>query len=125
LRIHLTITDSSAPWTLTAEAFQRELASYRPDARTHAGYQQRGGDYLEFDLDFDGERREGTYWPGQQLVLNDYPIEEWAPVITWFLGLLPGAAAQCFLDTVPVPQELPRGVTAADVAQILTALDAS
>ena len=125
MRIHVAITDNSPPWDLTAEEFRRRLVSFRPDARTNAGYQQHDGDYLEFDLDFGGERHDGNYWPGEQLVLYDYPFEEWAPVISWFLGLLPGdASAQCFLDAVPIPRDLPRDSTAAHIAEILTALDA-
>jgi hypothetical protein len=125
LRIHVAIADDSAPWDLTIGEFRQRLLAYRQDARTWARSIPRRGEYLDFDLDFGGERRNGAYYPGQQLGLWDGPISDWAPVIVWFLGLLPeGAGAQCLLEAVPIPQPLPRTATAEDVTQILTELDA-
>jgi hypothetical protein len=125
LRVHVTVTDDSAPWDLTIEGFRQRLTARRPDARTSALSTPIGGEHLTFDLDFGGERRDGSYHPGQQLTLWDGPISDWSPVIVWFLSLLPeGALAQCFLDAVAIPQELPRSSSAEDVTRILTQLDA-
>lgn len=76
MRIHVYIADDSAPWNLTREEFQRQFSDYRPDARATAGYQERGGEYLEFDLDSSADGREGTYWPGLQLVLHGGRIQD-------------------------------------------------
>jgi hypothetical protein len=125
LRIHVTIAEGSAPWDLAIEGFRQRLIAYRPDARTSAHSIPAFGESLSFDLDFGGTRKDGNYWPGSQLIMYDYPISDWSPVIVWFLGLLPeGSLAQCFLEAVPFPQPLPRTVVAQDVTRILTELDA-
>jgi hypothetical protein len=125
LRIHVTIASGSAPWNLTIEAFQRHLAAYRPDARSEVLSQAIGGEHLSFYLGSDAGQHDGAYFPGQQLILWDGPVDYWAGLIVWFLGLLPpGAATECFLEAVAIPQELPRTATAADVTGILTDLDA-
>lgn len=125
MRIHVVVAENSAPWDLTLDSFRMRLGAYRPDARTDVRT-QGGSQYLFFDLDFDGERYEGGYFPDQQLILWDASIEAWAPVIVWFLNLLPhGANADCFLESVAIPQEVPRNATVEEVTRILTTLDAS
>lgn len=132
MRIHVAIADDSAPWDLAIDGFRQQLLTYRPDAhswtarpRGRSARRQTHGGYLDFDLDFGGERRNGAYYPGEQLTLWDGPFSDWAPVIVWFLGLLPaGALACCLLEAVPIPQPLPRSSSAEDVTRILTELDA-
>lgn len=127
MRIHVTLAQNSAPWDLTMELFAGYLGEYRADARSFARTQGTG-EYLSFDLDLgsDGVRCEGGYFPQQQLILDDGTIEGWAPIIEWFLGLLPfDAAADIFLESAAVPRELPRNATSPDIARILTALEAS
>jgi hypothetical protein len=121
LRIHVTFAENSAPWELSMELFVESLARYRADARP-AVRTQGTGEYAAFDLDLGGEPCHGGYFPDQQLILDGGSIRVWAPVIEWFLGLLPfDARADTFLEPATVPRDLPRTATAADIARILAA----
>lgn len=127
MRIHVTTTDTGAPWDLSLEHFADRLASERPGAlitldRDNAQPQVR------FELTFGDQSAEGIYFTGkwQQLICWDATIEDWAAVIEWFLSLLSlEADADIFLESVAIPQELPRLAAAADIARILTDLDNS
>jgi len=107
------------------ELFAESLARYRTDARPSVRTQGTG-EYVSFDLVLDGARRDGGYFPEQQFILEDGPIDAWAPVIEWFLSLLPfDAGADIFVESAAAPRQLPRNATAADIARILTALAAA
>ena len=125
MRIHVTIAETGAPWDLSLERFAEQLSAFRPDALVAVEPGHRRPQVL-FELTLGGQQAEGTYYIGQwqQLVCSDATIDDWAPVIEWFLGLLPGGAAvETFLDVVAIPRQLPRSATAADIARILTDLD--
>jgi hypothetical protein len=125
MRIHVAVAENSAPWGLPMDLFADQLAEFRADARS-AVRTQGSGEYVSFDLVVDGRRRDGGFFPDQQLILEDGPAEAWAPVIEWFLGLLPfDAGIDLYLETVATPRELPRNATVADIVRILTALDDS
>lgn len=127
MRIHVTITETGAPWDLPLERFAEQLAAYRPDALFTVD-PENSYPQVSFELTLSAQQAEGTYFIGrwQQLVCSDASIEDWAPVIEWFLGILPaGAAVEIFLDAVAIPQQLPRSAGAADVSRILTDLDNS
>lgn len=127
MRIHVTTADTGAPWDLPLDRFADKLAAFRPGTaiaidpgNTHP--------QVRFELAFGDEQAEGIYFAGerQQLACWDATIEDWAPVIEWFLSLLPlESDANIFLESVAIPQELPRLARAADIAQILNDLDDS
>ena len=134
MRIHVTTAEGGAAWSLSLARFAEELAAYRPDALISVDADKRNQQVrFELTLRDDGadghdgaddllHRAEGIYFIGdwQQLVCWDGSIDGWAPVIVWFLGLLPpGAEANIFLEAVAVPRRLARSATAADVARML------
>lgn len=127
MRIHVTIADLEAPWDLSLERFAERLTADWPD--TTARVEQ--DDKADFWWTRGDEDAEGVYYIGrwQQLVCRegrDATIEDWAPLIEWFLGLLPdGAGVEIFLDAVAIPQPLPRSSTAGDIARILNDLNNS
>lgn len=129
MRIHVIIAESGVPWDLSLEQFAVKLAGYRPDALIAVNPDASNLEpHVSFEMAVGGQQAEGVYFTGkwQQLTCWDAGIEDWAPVIEWFLGLLPpDAEAQTFLDAVAVPQDLPRLATAPDIARILTDLDNS
>lgn len=127
MRIHVFIDDSGAPWDLSLERFAEQLTAYRPDAVVEVDSDD-SDPQVRFWLTLDGQDVDGIYHAGrrQQLICWDATIDDWAPLIEWFLGLLPGGAGvQTFLEAVAIPQPLPRSSTAADIARILTDLDNS
>lgn len=127
MRIHVTIADTGAPWNLPLERFAEQLSMHRPDALV-AVEPDDPDPQVRFELTLGEQQAEGTYYIGQwqQLVCWDVTIDAWAPIIEWFLGLLPdGAAAETFLEAVARPQQLPQRAAAADIARILTDLDNS
>jgi hypothetical protein len=127
MRIHVTIVKTGAPWNLTLKQFVQQLAEHRPDALI-AVDAENAQPQVRFGLRLGGEQAEGIYCTGdwQQLICWDATIDDWAPIIEWFLGLLPlEAEADIFLEAVAVPQRLPRLARAADIARILTTLDDS
>ncbi|HEY3866837.1 MAG TPA: hypothetical protein VGM10_00725 [Actinocrinis sp.] len=129
MRIHVIIAETGAPWDLSLEQFAAKLAVYRTDALIAVNPDSPGlNAHVSFEMTLGGQEAEGTYFTGrwQQLICSETTIEDWAPVIEWFLGLLPPASdAQIFLEAVAIPQDLPRPTTAADIARILTDLDNS
>lgn len=127
MRIHVITADTGAPWNLPLERFAEQLAAHWPDALVAVDPGNRRPQ-VRFELTLGGQQAEGIYYTGQwqQLICWDATIDDWAPVIEWFLGLLPdGAAAETFLEAVARPQQLPRPAAAADIARILTDLDNS
>lgn len=127
MRIHVTVADSGAPWNLPLEHFAEQLTAHRPDALI-ALEAEAPGPRAEFELVLGEDKALGIYFTGefQHLTCWDATIEDWAPIIEWFLSLLPlESDASIFLEAVPIPQELPRLAAAADIARILTDLDAS
>lgn len=127
MRIHVTIAETGAPWNLSLEQFARQLADYRPDAAVVVDPDNRDPQ-VRFEMALGNENVNGIYFTGawQQLACWDATIDDWAPVIEWFLGLLPPAAdANVFLEAVASPQRLPRLARATDIARILTELDES
>jgi hypothetical protein len=117
----VTFAEHSAPWDLPMELFTENLARYRADAHC-AVLTQGTGEYVSFDLDLGGERCHGGYFPGQQLIVDGGSVEDWAPVIEWFLGLLPfDARADIFPESATAPRSLPRTATAADIVRLLGA----
>lgn len=127
MRIHVTTAESGAPWNLSLERFAEQLAAHRPDALI-ALEPDNAQPQVRFELTMGETQVEGAFFTGewQQLICWDATIEEWAPVIEWFLSLLPlEADADIFLEAVAIPQQLPRLATAADIAHILTDLDSS
>jgi hypothetical protein len=144
VRIHVIPADTGPAWGLTAQRFRQALARHRPDVPCGIEHDDAGaGTRAGFEVDFGEWTAEGLYYAGsvdgltrpgdrggrsdlQQLVCWDAGIEKWAPLIEWFLGLLPeDAAVEAFLDAAAVPRHLPRSATAADIARILTELDQS
>ena len=127
MRIHVTTTETGAPWNLPLEQFAQQFVEHRPDALI-AVDAENAQPQVRFELTFGEEQAEGIYFIGewQQLICRDGTIDDWAQIIEWFLGLLPlEADADIFLEAVAVPQQLPRLARAADIARILTELDDS
>lgn len=137
MRIHVFIDESGAPWDLSLERFAERLTTDWPNAEAAVNTDDSDS-YVDFwpafggeSPTFGGEDAEGTYFAGRrpQLVCDVgriAGIDDWAPLIEWFLGLLPdGAAVQTFLDDVAIPQPLPLSSTAADIARILNDLNNS
>lgn len=127
MRIHVTIAETGTPWNLSLEQFAQHLTAHRPDALI-AVDPDNAQPQTRFELTLGDEQAEGSYFTGdwQQLICWDATIDDWAPIIEWFLTLLPlEADANIFLEAVATPQELPRLATAADIARILTELDNS
>jgi hypothetical protein len=127
MRIHVTTAETGAPWNLSLEQFAQRLTEHRPDALI-AVDPENAQPQVRFELTLGDQQAEGIYFTGdwQQLICWDATIDDWAPIIEWFLGLLPlEADANTFLEAVAFPQELPRLATAADIARILTELDNS
>ena len=127
MRIHVTTTETGAPWNLPLEQFAQQLAEHQPDALI-AVDAENTQPQVRFELAFGEEQAEGIYFTGQwqQLICWDGTIDDWAQIIEWFLGLLSlEADADIFLEAVAVPQQLPRLARAADIARILTELDDS
>lgn len=127
MRIHVTTAETGAPWNLSLERFAEQLTAHRPDALI-AVDTDNTRPQVRFELTLSDEQAEGIYFTGtwQQLICWDSTIDSWAPVIEWFLGLLPlEADADIFLEAVARPQQLPRLATAPDIARILTDLDNS
>lgn len=127
MRIHVTTAETGAPWNLPLERFAQQLAEQWPDALIAVDADDPRPQ-VRFELTLGDEQAEGIYYTGawQQLICWDATIDDWAPIIEWFLGLLrPDADADIFLEAVATPQRLPRPTTAADIARILTDLDNS
>jgi hypothetical protein len=127
MRIHVTTAETGVPWDLSLEQFAQRMAAYRPDALTVLDPDDRNPQ-VRFEISLGDEDVSGIYFTGasQQLACWDATIDGWAPVIAWFLSLLPlEADADIFLEAVAVPQPLPRPTTAPDIARILTELDNS
>ena len=127
MRIHVTIAETGAPWNLSLEQFAQRMAAYRPDALIVVD-PDHDDPQVRFEMTLGDEEVNGIYFTGswQQLACWDATIDDWAPVIEWFLSLLPlEADADVFLEAVADPQPLPRPATAPGIARILTALDNS
>jgi hypothetical protein len=127
VRIHVTTANTGAPWNLPLDRFADQLAAARPGTAI-ALDPDNTQPQVRFELAFGDHRAEGIYFTGdwQQLICWDATIEDWSPVIEWFLNLLPlESDADIFLESVAVPQELPRLATVADIARILNDLDDS
>jgi hypothetical protein len=127
VRIHVTTTDTGAPWGLSLDRFAAGLAAYRPDTAM-ALDPGNAQPQVRFELALGDHQAEGIYFTGQwnQLICWDATIDDWAPVIEWFLSLLPSDShAETFLEAVATPRHLPRLATAAHISQILTDLDNS
>jgi hypothetical protein len=127
MRIHVTIAATGASWDLPLERFAGQLTAHRPDALI-AVDPENPRPQVRFELTLGGQQAEGAYYTGQwqQLICWDGTIDAWSPVIEWFLGLLPAAAAaETFLESVARPHPLPRPASAADISRILTGLDNS
>ena len=127
MRIHVTTTETGAPWSLSLDQFAQHLAAHWSDALI-AVDAENAQPQVQFELTLGEEQAEGIYFTGewQQLICWDGTIDDWAQIIEWFLGLLPlNADADIFLEAVARPQQLPRLARAADIARILTELDDS
>jgi hypothetical protein len=128
VRIHVTTAETGTPWKLSLEQFAQRLTGHRPDALI-AVDPENAQPQVHFELTRGDQQAEGIYFTGgwQQLICWDATIGDWAPIIEWFLGLLPlEADANTFLEAAARLQELPRlATTAADIARNLTELDES
>ncbi|MER7850897.1 hypothetical protein ABTZ03_44030 [Kitasatospora sp. NPDC096077] len=80
-------------WALTPEEAEEHLQVRFPGMESwlkHAPVSDK--DYVDFDVEVDGEVRQCSYFGGGQLILRDGDPAVWADTIAWFLGLLPPEA---------------------------------
>lgn len=81
-------------------------------------------DYVDFQIELDGEVRVCSYFADSKLILNDGTAALWADTIVWFLGLLPaGATAVAMVEVNPdAIRPVPAGADAATIVGFLDSL---
>lgn len=116
-----------ASWPLDIDTAQQRLQERFPGMHgwiRHAPVLAR--DYLDFDVQIDGDSRAGAYYAGGPLILKDGDERDWAATIAWFLSLLPpGTRAVAMRESNPEQiTALPTDPSAARIQQTFESLAA-
>ncbi|MFD8781274.1 hypothetical protein [Kitasatospora sp. NPDC059599] len=123
-----TIFIAAAPgttWPPSRDDAEEHLLTRFPDTRTWRKHAPATGrDYLDFQVEIDGEIRLGSYFEHRNLVLTDGTPDVWADTIAWFLNLLPAdsrvvAVVESNPDSV---RAIPPGADAEQIREILQSL---
>lgn len=112
-------------WPLDLDTVSRHWRERFPDTqlfRKHAPVSDT--DYVDFQLELDGEIRACSYFADSKLILNDGTSTLWADTIVWFLRLLPaGSTAVAMVEVNPDEiAPVPAGVDAAAIVGLLDRL---
>ena len=117
------VAPEGTAWPLTVPEVHEQVLARWPGA--FAEVVDIGGHAcLSFDVDVDGQSRNGLYVEGSNLGLRDGSPRIWAETIAWFLALLPpDAPVVCALEAVPTPVPLRRDAPPQEIVDVLEELD--
>ena len=111
---------AEVPFPLTCEQFQAALQDRYPQARSTINAVVPDKRFTFASLDLADDSRSLSYFEQAGLVLEDGDGRVWAPVVEWFLSVLPADLAVLMMTEIDLGRDLrlPPRADAAQIAQI-------